>query len=76
MGYLLFESSEKLKEAHPQRALVQLCEAIQEAGTRDDGHTEVEITVRGTNERRLLFQFKNMDELVEILRLNSDTYRA
>jgi len=71
MGYLLFESSQKLTEAFPKLAMIQLCEAVEEAGARDDGLTEVEIIVRGRHQRKLLFQFKSMTELVQILRLNS-----
>lgn len=68
MGYLLFESS----ETGFQTGLAQLHDAIRETGLRDDGSTEIEMTVRGRKEKKLVFHVKNPNELLDILKCNVD----
>ena len=68
MGYLLFESS----ETGFKTGLSQLHAAIQETGTAADGSTHIEVLVKGQSEKRIAFEIKNPEELLEILKLNSD----
>ncbi|MGO7538680.1 hypothetical protein ACC680_08835 [Rhizobium ruizarguesonis] len=68
MGYLLFESEEK----GFQTVLEQFREKLERAGTRDDGTAKIQIKIDGKTEQVLEFDTKGVDELLEILKLNSD----
>jgi len=68
MGYLLFESS----ETGFKTGLTQLHDAIQETGAAPDGATHIEVIVRGATEKRVTFAITQPEELLEILKLNSD----
>jgi hypothetical protein len=72
MGALFFETQGKAKEYTAKKALLQLWEVMEEAGTGDDNSTEIEIIVRGRVEKKMVVSLENTTELLEILRLNSD----
>ena len=68
MGYLLFEAEQK----GFQTIMEQFCESLEKAGTGPDGSTQVEITVRGASEQKITFNTKGHEELLDIIRLNTD----
>ncbi|WP_441279870.1 hypothetical protein [Bradyrhizobium sp. 63_E2_N1_3] len=68
MGALFFETEEK----GFQIVMDQFREKLEAAGTGIDGETEVEIVIRGKSTQTLKFKTKGTDELIEILKLNTD----
>lgn len=68
MGYLLFE----LEEAGFKTVLAQLRDALSEAGTDSNGKTKIHIHVQGAKEKTLSVEVASLDELLDILKLNTD----
>lgn len=68
MGYLLFES----EEAGFKTVLVRLHEALEEAGVGKDGKTNISIHISGENEKHISFEIEQVQELLDILKLNTD----
>ncbi|ADU70701.1 hypothetical protein [Pantoea sp. At-9b] len=68
MGYLLFES----EEAGFKTVLIRLHEALEEAGVDKNGKTNISIHISGENEKQIYFELEEIQELLDILKLNTD----
>lgn len=68
MGYLLFEAEEK----GFQTVLETFRAKLEEAGLKEDGTANIQIKITGRTEENFEFDAKGVDELLDILKLNSD----